>query len=303
MKLGCAAWVFSPMDRPSSDEDTIRVVAELGFDGIKLILRSRSELDAYWTPGQTSRIRDPCDRHSLTLSQFVLPWEAVAGFADGDGPTRERAFEYFERGCQLACSLGADTICTISPWPSDLTVPTVSPPNYWIVYPPGWEKPKLGLRFPARFDWRASWLTYVESIGRIAALARAYGLRFALENHANSMSPQTDSLLRLFDHVYDPSLGANLDIGFSFIQRESIPWAIHKLGDRLFHIHARDGDGLSDYLRPVGAGILDWEGIVRALKDVGYQGFVSMEWPRGPESRSQARQALEHLREQIARLE
>jgi sugar phosphate isomerase/epimerase len=92
-------------------------------------------------------------------------------------------------------------------------------------------------------------------------------------------------------------------VGFALIQRESIPWAIYKLGDRLLHIHARDGDGLSDYLRPVGAGVLDWEGIVRALKDVGYQGFISMEWPRGPDSRNQARQALEHLREQIARLE
>jgi sugar phosphate isomerase/epimerase len=229
-------------------------------------------------------------------------WEAISGFADEDAPTHERALGDFERACRLARALGTDTVCTISSWPASLTVPTVTLPNYWVVNPPGWDRPKLKIVLPERFEWEVSWQAYVESIRRMATIARANDVRFAVENHTNTMSSHTDSLLRLFDRVQDNALGANFDVGFAFIQREAIPWAIHKLRDRLFHIHARDGDGFGDYLQPVGAGILDWEGIVEALRDVGYDGFISMEWPRRPDNGSRAREALGHLREQIARL-
>jgi sugar phosphate isomerase/epimerase len=302
VKIGCAAWLFSPMDRSSLDEEAITTIAELGFDGIELILRQRSELDTHWTPDRIARVRGLLGRLELTLTQFVVRWEVVAGFADTDPSIRQPSLEYFERACQLAGDLGTTTICTISPWPSGVAVPSPSPPGHWHPDAPGWERRTLKLQFPERFDWDVSWHAYVDSIRRVAAMARAHGLRFALENHTNAMTPHSDSLLRLFDHVDDPALGANLDVGFSFIQRESIPWAIYKLKDRLFHVHARDGDGLSDYLQPVGAGILDWQGIVRALHEVGYQGFISMEWPRRQDNRTQARSALEHLREQIARM-
>jgi sugar phosphate isomerase/epimerase len=301
IKVGCAVWVFSPMDRPSSDEEAIRTIGEIGFDGTELILRDRSELETYWTPEQINRISDLYWSYNLILSQFVVRWEVVAGFADVDHSARERSLEYFEQACRLAKTLGADTICTISPWPAGLRVPSPSPPNYWHVNAPGWEKPKLRLQFPDDFDWDTAWTTYVASIARVTTIARAHGLRFALENHTNAMSPHTDSLLRLFDNVDDPALGANLDVGFAFNQRESIPWAIYKLKDRLFHLHARDGDGLGDYLRPVGDGILDWRGIARALKQVGYEDFISLEWPRYPENRRYAKESLDLLREQLAR--
>lgn len=49
------------------------------------------------------------------------------------------------------------------------------------------------------------------------------------------------------------------------------------LGARILHSHLRDGDGLLTYALPPGRGIIDWNGFVRALKETGYRGFLSIE--------------------------
>ena len=77
--------------------------------------------------------------------------------------------------------------------------------------------------------------------------------------------------------VQDDALGFNLDTAWHFIQREYLPWSVYKLGDRLLHVHARDGDGLITYRLPPGMGVIDWHGLIEALRDVGYDGALSLE--------------------------
>ncbi|MEJ0096705.1 MAG: sugar phosphate isomerase/epimerase family protein [Bauldia sp.] len=156
---------------------------------------------------------------------------------------------------------------------------------------------KLKITLPEGFSWKAHWENYLDSVRRIAAIAKEHGLRVALENHANVMSPQVDSLLRLLDHVPEDNLGVNLDIGWTFIQREDVPWAIHKLGDKLFHIHARDGDGLMCYRLPIGQGILDWPAIGRAADAVGFDGYLSVELSHQELTIEEGRERVRRVRE------
>ena len=82
-------------------------------------------------------------------------------------------------------------------------------------------------------------------------------------------------LLEAVDH--HPSLGFTLDTGWHLRQREYLPTSIYKLGARLKNLHVRDTDGLLNYALPVGQGIVDWDHIVAALQDVGYDGYLVVE--------------------------
>ena len=102
-------------------------------------------------------------------------------------------------------------------------------------------------------------------------------MSLGIEAHSYTIISSTDSYLRLFDQVGLPNVGANMDVRWPFLQREYVPLSIHKLGGRLLHTHVRDGDGLYNYNMPVGMGIIDWRAVVEALKDIAYDGFLSLE--------------------------
>ena len=80
------------------------------------------------------------------------------------------------------------------------------------------------------------------------------------------------------------------------MQREYLPWSVYKLREKIFHVHLRDTDGLLCYSYPVGLGIIDWNGFVRALKETGYQGFLSMELGGLKRPEKYVKESLEYIR-------
>jgi sugar phosphate isomerase/epimerase len=304
MKVGCTAWQFTAPHYNPPYEKAIDSVGELGFDGIELILFDPSDLETYWTPRKIDEITRLYRSYNLTLSEFALYQNVVAGLPDLRAAEKERSLEYFDRGCRLAVALGSDLVNFVAQWPIGLKAPIPYPPSYLHVNTPGYEAfaPKLQMTLPDGFDWDAVWTNYVDSIRQVTTIARGHGLRLAIEGHAHVIVPHTDSFLRLFDQVGDTAVGANFDVAWQFAQREYVPWSIYKLKERIFHVHARDGDGLGCYSLPVGDGIIDWDGVAAALKNVGYDGFISIELGRYADPRRYAKQSLEYLRQVLARV-
>ena len=73
-------------------------------------------------------------------------------------------------------------------------------------------------------------------------------------------------MLRAFDWIKSDAFGTNFDTAWQLMQREYLPWSVYKLGEKIFHVHIRDADGLAVYQLPVGQGIIDWNELVRSLK-------------------------------------
>lgn len=303
MKIGCATWTFSAPRYSPPYEHAIDFIGELGFDGVELILHDPSDLETYWTSRKVDEIVRLYRSYNLTLSEFALYQNVVAGLPNLDPAEKQRSLEHFGRGCKLARDLGAEIVNMVAQWPVGLKAPIPYPPSYFYVSVPGVEAfvPKLAMELPEGFDWNAVWTNYVDSIRQATAIASGYGLRLALEGHAHVIVSHTDSFLRLFDQVPEPDLGTNLDVAWQFVQREYIPWSIHKLKDRIFHVHARDSDGLACQQLPVGNGIIDWDGIIRALQQVGFDGFISIELPQMSDPRRYVRESLDYLRAALAR--
>lgn len=280
MKLGCASWCFAGGVHIDTEyEKVISTIAELGFEGVELIAFTEKFLSEYYTKKKIRELVELMESQNLTLSEFVVYHEIIDGLVSFDREEKKKSLERFKNGVQIAKELGTKIVNTVSHWPKGLEAPNwylsayIHPYAYGVKY----FDTKLRMKMPPNFNWEKIWENYVDSIGSCADIANDAGLLFALEGHTHTIVCHTDSFLRLFKEVNSNALGMNFDTSWQFMQREYLPMSIYKLGKKVFHVHTRDSDGQVSYMLPPGQGIIDWEGFIKALKNVGYNGFLSIE--------------------------
>ncbi|BFL48260.1 sugar phosphate isomerase/epimerase family protein [Lactonifactor longoviformis] len=298
MKVGAAVGCFTHPHYEPPYEEAVKMIGELGFDGIELIAYTAEDLSQYYTDERCRELDRIIKGYNMELSEFILYAHAVEDLLDNDNKKRDKALEFFERGLETAAKLGTETINVVSNWPKELKAPVPYLPSSIHPYAPGFElfEPKHIIEMPPNFDAGGVWERYVESLSKAVELCEKYKIRFALEGHANVVIGTTDGMLRAFDRISSPYFGTNFDAAWQSMQREYLPWSVYKLREKIFHVHLRDTDGLLCYTYPVGLGIIDWNGFVRALKETGYQGFLSMELGGLKRPEKYIKESLEYIR-------
>jgi len=132
----------------------------------------------------------------------------------------------------------------------------------------------------------------------ILDVCRDCGVKFALEVHPGQIAFDLYSAEMALD-----ALGGREDFGFTF-DPSHLHWQgidpvefLRRFPERIFHVHVKDAvltlNGrsgiLNSYLphgdprrgwdfRSPGHGGIDWEAIIRALNDIGYDGPLAVEW-------------------------
>lgn len=310
IRVGCAAWLFTEPAHNPPYEDAINKIGKLGFDGVELILRDFDDIgpDGYWTNSKIKEIKLMLDDYGLEMSQFAVFQNITAGLASIDPREKQKAIDYFHHGCDICAGLGGHIMNFVSPWPWEITSPNDYLPEYYYINVPGVDprlralntfQTKMKFSFPKPFDWNKYWESHVDAVRQTASIANSYGFELAIENHANTMTPHTDSILKLCDEIGMDNLGINLDTVWAYLQREYLPWTVHRCGKKLFNVHMRDGDGLAAYNLPVGFGNIDWEEFIRALYAINYDGFLSLEWSHDSRAEENARNTINYLRSKI----
>lgn len=106
-------------------------------------------------------------------------------------------------------------------------------------------------------------------------LGKEYGIKYAIENHPER-NPQ-ELLARIGD--YDEVIGVTQDTGFWGMFDYDAVRATHELKDHLLHMHLKQVRQTSDgwHSCAYDEGVVNIEGIVDALKEIGYQGAISVE--------------------------
>jgi len=125
------------------------------------------------------------------------------------------------------------------------------------------------------------------------------GIRFALEVHPTEIAFDIASAERALKAIdYHPAFGFNYDPSHFGYQGVDYVAFITRFGDRIFHVHMKDvwwsdkpmeagvfgghvnfGDPRRYWnFRSVGRGCIEFEEIIRALNQVGYNGPLSVEW-------------------------
>ena len=262
MKFGASVWPFK-WDTPYND--AIKRIARLGFKAIELIAWDRATLNEYYTLETIKHLRDMIASEGLILSEFV---STPRGMASSDAHVRDAAVEHFKRQVEVGVALGTTLINSVSSYPFEIGVPhiTVLPhvQMFQVDYPPD-------------LDWQQNWLDYVDVIRRCCAICEDAGVKYALESHPHRYISNAAGMLRLIDHVQSPALGMNLDPSHLFPVGELPNAVVYQLGSRILHCHFSDNDGLTNVHWRPGKGKIDWEALMRALKEVDFDGVVSIE--------------------------
>jgi sugar phosphate isomerase/epimerase len=127
----------------------------------------------------------------------------------------------------------------------------------------------------------------VEALRRLASEAQQHDLIIGLENeHACNIATgvETARILEALDH---PNLQVVWDPANAYVSGEKpFPEGYRRMAvRRIVHVHAKDCrmEGHRPVWGPLGEQDVDWKGQIRALKEDGYKGYISLEthWP-GP---------------------
>jgi len=281
IKVGCLSWVFHSLSAGADPEPALDILGELGFDGVELIASASSDLKSFWTDAKIERVSQKLQKNKLQVSQFVMFAPVVEDLSSTDKARRGQALAKFEAGCKIGKKLGAPIVNIVAPWPTELKGPSDYLPRYYEIARP---KPgeKYHIDIADGFDWDRVWNAYVDTTKACLERAKAQGMKFSLEQHTHCLVPDAASFLRLWDQIRDEDFGYNIDVGWTLLQREYPPLAIHKVGRHLMNVHMRDIDGTMRLFPAFGRGVMDIPAIITALRAVGFSGYASIEQDRHP---------------------
>lgn len=242
-------------------------------------------------------ILDPAQRKEIKafLGDIGLEISALMGRPNVSPIDPETISEYVEQGrllMDIALEMDVNAISTHVP-----PVPAQGPSH-----------PRYGL--------------LQEALGPLAEYGEEVGAFFCIET-----GPETCATLEGFlESLGARGVAVNLDPANLVMCAGDDPVAgVRLLGDRIVHTHAKDGVQLQNvgpeaiYLpppdkpkvkamglyfqeTPLGQGGVDFPEYLRALRDVGYSGYLTLEREAGDDPEGDMRRAVEFLRETMARL-
>ncbi len=214
----------------------------------------------------------PDQRHKSILPDHV--W----GDGDSEG-VRKRAADEIIRTGEVAKRLGLKTVNGFtgsSIWPMLYSFPSVTE-----------EMIEEGFA-----DFARRWTPILDAFAEMS-------VRYALEVHPTEIAFDIETAKRALKALNGhPAFGFNYDPSHLGYQGVDYIKFLYEFSDRIFHVHMKDvswnhfpgtagvfgghlpfGDNRRYWnFRSVGRGRIDFEGIIRALNDIGYDGPLSVEW-------------------------
>lgn len=221
-------------------EVTIRRLAKYGYESIEI----SGEPDKY----DRKEVRKLLKDHSLRCWGAVTLMFPGLCFPAKEQATREKTVKYVNDCITMVKELDGEEI-TIVPGTVGKVNPDATPEQEW--------------------QWA------VDGLKECYAHGQKAGIKLALEplnRFETYFISRGDQALALAEAV-GPECGVCLDAFHLNIEEADMLAAIRRAGKRLYDFHVADNNRLA-----CGMGSLNWSAIVRTLKDIGYDGALTVEF-------------------------
>ncbi len=224
--------------------ERMRAVKAAGFDGV--------EMASHLNQSEVIRARDET---GLEITSVCGSKHWAKPLSHPDGKVRAEGFAALEQTLRDAKAYGAGSV---------LLVPGVV--NETVRHEECWAR----------------------SIGQIRAaipLARELDVKISIENVWNNFITTETEAVRYLDEINSPQVGWHFDCGNVIRYGDPIAW-IRTLGRRINRVHIkeysrdramRSGDERKGFAAPLGTGANNWPGIMAALRETGYEGYLITE--------------------------
>lgn len=141
----------------------------------------------------------------------------------------------------------------------------------------------------------------VKSMRECGDYAQKNDVKLCMENHFGTMTTSARETMRIANAIDHPAVGVLYDqANIAFFPAEEYQEAIALQKDKIFFVHCKDlvyrggvpqkpkfsmvshinEEDRTVHSRIPGDGILNWPAILQSLKDIGYDGWISLEYER-----------------------
>lgn len=226
--------------------DKFAVLKEIGYDGVEL--DSPGDVDA---------------REALAASRSVgLPIEGVVNsthwqvrHSDPDPAVRAQALENMRTAMQFAKEVGASSVLLV---PGKVTD-------------------------PENENHQQVWDRSIAEIRKLLPLAERLRMQILIENVGNGFCEDPQQFADYVDAIGSPWVGIHFDIGNHIRVSPPADW-IRVLNQRIKKLDVKDRTRANERTL-IGEGEADWPAVRKALREIGYRGWVAAEVPGGDRER------------------
>ena len=259
--------------------EAVTRLARLGYAGVEIMADVPHAWPAYLPDEQKQAIRDALAKNHLAISNInAFMMNAVndrrqrywhPSWIEPDPHYRRVRIDHTCRALTLARELGARCITT----------------------EPGGPVEKGG-------SWSAALKLFLESLKPAIETAEREGVLLLIEPEPGLLIETADQFLEFIQHISSPAVGLNFDIGHAYCVGDDPPNAIRRLAPYIRHFHLEDiaATRVHHHLVP-GEGAIDFAATLRAISDINYDGWITIElYPYVDDPDAAARTALHRIR-------
>lgn len=239
----------------------IKTVADIGYDGYELHIRDPFQYDAAF-------IRGVADDHGLKCCGIATGMEYninKLSLISDDATVRDAAVERLRQHMELAAVVGGPVIVGIMRG----KIPDLSRERQYLDY-------------------------YCDCLRRLDAHAASMGVPLVVESITRYISNYLNTTVEtaeFLDRLGAQNISLHIDTHSMNIEDIDMPGNIRKCAGRIGYVHYSDSNR-----RYPGGGHVDFPSIHDALRDIGYQGFITIECVPEPDPEEAARLGLEAMR-------
>lgn len=255
------------MGTPSrTPEEAIELFARVGIQGIELIMQDdyKSAIPTTVAAASLREIRKRAADLGVEIA-FLTPY--ITALNSLDEATYRAQLDLLGRAVEVAAELGAPGLRVYG----------------------GKEVPEA--------DWQPHFRRLVDGLRLGGEMARAAGVKLAVENHQTTMTVSARRTMEVVRAVGLTTVGVLYDqANLSHMHQEEFAEALEVQQGHIVHVHVKDfvkkpgrerstsdtvafmpAEGRAIVTRVVGEGIVPWEQILPALRATGYDGWLSLE--------------------------
>jgi hexulose-6-phosphate isomerase len=253
MKKSISIWSFYGS---WSLEEKIQLARDAGFSGFEIDLSESGPVALSSTPTDLSAVRKVADRVGVELSGLATGLYWAANPASGDPAIRAKARTILERQIAIAVGLGVDAVLVI----------------------PG----SVGVDFIAGCEvvpYDAVWERATAFIREALPAAERARVRLCVENVWNKFLLSPIEMRQFVAQFGSEWVGSYFDVGNALAAGYPEHW-IPILGSAVRRVHVKDyrrAVGTADGFVELLSGDVNWPGVMSALRDVGYDGWLTAE--------------------------
>jgi protein FrlC len=227
-------------------EEVIKRLSAMGYDAIEIACASPHAWPDYLSAERRLEVKQVLRAHQLKVSAMMPAPGGGPGINPASSIKEEREFtvRHYKEVIRLAHEWECPTVMWIAGW---------------AIY---------GTKQSQAWDYS------LEGLVDCARYAKELGITLVVEpTPADSNLIETaDDALLLSEQTEEDNVKVMFDTFHTLYRNEVASDYVYRMKDKLHHIHLADVDRL-----PPGQGICNFDTVLKALKEVDYQGYLSME--------------------------